>query len=178
MMKKNTGKFTGWLSYSYSRSLVKVDGKNYWDKINSGKSYPANYDKPHALNLVTNYKISRRISWSANLVYSTGRPITYPVSVYYIDDLEYIQYSERNKYRIPDYFRIDMSLIIEGNLKKRKFAHSYWMINVYNMTGRRNAYSVFFQSEDGNIQAYKLSVFGTPIITVSWNFKLGNYVSN
>jgi hypothetical protein len=88
-----------------------------------------------------------------------------------------VNYSKRNEYRIPDYFRIDLSLNIEGNLKARKLAHSYWMISVYNLTGRKNAYSVFFSSEEGKIQAYKTTIFGTPVLTVSWNFKLGNYAS-
>jgi hypothetical protein len=87
-------------------------------------------------------------------------------------------FSDRNEYRIPDYFRIDMSLNLEGNLKARKLAHSYWMLNVYNLTGRKNAYSIFFKTEGDNIKGYKLSIFGQPIITLSWNFKFGNYASD
>ena len=177
MLKKNVGKFNGWFSYSYSRSKVKIDGESPWEKVNLGNTYPANYDKPHALNLVANYRTNRRLSFSTNLVYTTGRPVTYPLSVYYINEQPIVNYSLRNKYRIPDYFRIDFSINFEGNLKAKKIAHSYWMINFYNLTGRRNAYSVFFKSEDGKINGYKMSIFGTPIITISWNFRLGNYAS-
>jgi len=177
MLKKNVGKLNGWISYTYSRSEVLINGKFPWEKVNFGNSYPANYDKPHALNLVANYRTNRRLSFSTNLVYTTGRPVTYPLSVYYINEQPIVNYSLRNKYRIPDYFRIDFSINFEGNLKAKKIAHSYWMINFYNLTGRRNAYSVFFKSEDGKINGYKMSIFGTPIITISWNFRLGNYAS-
>jgi hypothetical protein len=177
MVKKNTGKLTGWLSYAYSHSEVLINGKFLWEKINSGQSYLANYDKPHALNLVMNYRTNRRLSFSTNVVYSTGRPVTYPLSIYYIDGQPFVNYSLRNEYRIPDYFRMDFSINFEGTLRAKKIAHSYWMLNIYNLTGRKNAYSVFFKSEDGKINGYKLSVFGTQIITISWNFKLGNYAS-
>ncbi len=177
MVKKNAGKLNGWISYSYSKSTILVDGMNSWEKINFGKRYAANYDKPHALNVVSNFRFNRRISFSANMVYSTGRPVTYPVSVYYLDDKEILNYSLRNKYRIPDYFRLDFSINLEGNLKSKKLAHSYWMFNIYNLTGRKNAYSVYFRTENGQINGYKMSIFGTQIFTISWNFRFGNYAS-
>jgi hypothetical protein len=67
---------------------------------------------------------------------------------------------------------------IEGSLKKHKRFHSYWMVGVYNLLGRNNAYSVYFQNESGLIRGYKLSIFSQPILTVSWNVRLGNYVSD
>jgi hypothetical protein len=177
MLEKKVGKVNGWISYCYSRSHITVDGNDAWDRINNGLTYPANYDKPHALDATLNYRITRRLSLSSNLVYNTGRPVTYPVSVYYLNGQQYVYYSSRNKYRIPDYFRIDLSMNLEGNLKVRKRIHSYWMLNIYNLTGRRNAYSVYFKTEEGKINGYKMSIFGTRIITLSWIFKLGNYAS-
>jgi hypothetical protein len=178
LMRKNAGKLSGWLSFTYARSLMKVDGENYWEQINQGKWYPANFDIPVSLNGVMNLRANRRLSFSSNLVYHTGRPITYPVTIFQMDDNRYVSYSGRNEYRIPDYFRIDLSFNLEGNLKSRKFWHSYWMLNIYNLTGRKNAYSVFFKNEDGKIQGYKMSIFSQPIVTLSWNFKLGNYASD
>jgi hypothetical protein len=178
MMKKNAGKLSGWLSFTYARSLIKVDGENYWEKINQGNWYPANFDIPVSLNGVMNLRANRRLSISSNIVYHTGRPITYPVTMFQLDDNRYISYSGRNEYRIPDYFRLDLSVNLEGNLKARKIGHSYWMLNIYNLTGRKNAYSVFFKNEGGKIKGYKMSVFSQPIITLSWNFKLGNYASD
>ncbi|MBA7583870.1 hypothetical protein ES708_25821 [subsurface metagenome] len=88
MLEKKTGKLNGWLSYCYSKSNVLVNGINSWEKINNGNRYPANYDKPHALNLIVNYRVNRRLSLSSNMIYNTGRPVTYPVSVYYINGQE------------------------------------------------------------------------------------------
>ncbi len=178
MVKKNTGKLNGWLAYTYSRSIVQVNSSFPGERINNGKPYPSNYDRPHNLNLVSNYRLNRRLSLSSNLVYITGRPVTYPVAIYFIENIQHIYYSDRNKYRIPDYFRIDLSINLEGNLKRRKLAHSYWMLNIYNITGRKNAYSVYFKYEDNAVNGYKLSIFGRPIITLSWHFKLGNYASD
>jgi hypothetical protein len=69
---------------------------------------------------------------------------------------------------------MDASVILEGNLKKRKFWHGSWIFSVYNITGRKNAYSVYFKSENGSIKGYKLSIFGTQIFSVTYDFKIGN----
>jgi hypothetical protein len=177
MIKKNSGKLNGWLAYSYSRSMMLFNSSIPGENINNGISYPSNYDRPHNLGLVSNYKVSRRLSFSATMEYITGRPITYPISIYYQRGSEYLDYSDRNKYRIPDYFRVDLSINLEGNLKKIKLAHSFWMLSVYNLTGRNNAYSVYFRNESGSINGYKLSIFARPVFTLSWNFKFGNYAS-
>ena len=175
LIKRNAGRLTGWLSYTYSRSLVTVDSPNIYDRINNGITYPANFDKPHSLNIVGSYSISRRFSLSSNLVYNSGRPITFPVGVFRINGVESVVYSGRNEYRIPDYFRIDIALSVEGNLVKRKFAHGSWMFAVYNVTGRKNAYSVYFKNDGYRVKGYKQSIYGVPVFTVSYNFKLGNY---
>jgi len=177
MFRRDAGGLNGWLSYTYSRSFMQVDLAETGEQINGGKPYPSNFDRPHNVSLVLNYKRGRRVSLSGNLVYMTGRPSTYPVSVYYEYEVPYIQYSDRNNYRIPDYFRLDLSMNIEGSLRRNKPFHSFWMLGVYNLTGRKNAYSVFFQNESGLIRGYKLSIFSQPIFTVSWNVRLGNYAS-
>lgn len=177
MLEKKSGRFDGWLSYTYSRSLVTVDGENPWEKINNGKQYPSNYDKPHVLNLVGTYRINRIFVLSSSVVYSTGRPITLPRSIYFVDDEPFISFTERNSDRVPDYFRTDFSLTIEGNLKRDKAFHSTWIMSVYNLTGRKNPQSIFFRSEEGDINGYKLSIIGVPIFTVTWSVKLGNYAA-
>lgn len=177
MIRKNTGKLTGWLAYTYSRSMMLFNSPVPSESINEGLSYPSNYDRPNNLSVVTNYKVSRRLSFSATMEYMTGRPVTYPISIYYLRGSEYLNFSDRNQYRIPDYFRMDLSINLEGNLKKRKLAHSFWMFSIYNLTGRDNAYSIYFKNESGQINGYKLSIFSRPIITLSWNFKFGNYAT-
>ncbi len=175
MISKDKGKLNGWISYTFSRSFIQIDGDNEWDKINNGNKYASNYDKPNVLNIVANYNLSRRFIVSTTLTYSTGRPITLPKSKYYIEEIPYIEYSSRNEYRIPDYFRLDLSLTIEGNLKKKKLFHNYWMIGIYNLTGRNNPYNVYFEMKKGIIHGYKYSIIAVPLFTISWNFKLGNY---
>jgi hypothetical protein len=157
---------------------VKVDGDQPWERINNGLAYPANYDIPHVLNTVVNYHFSRRITASGVVTYQTGRPVTYPVSIYYINDIPYLDYSARNEYRIPDYFRVDLSLTIEGNLKRNKFIHNSLVFSLYNLTGRDNPYSVYFKLVDGKIKSYQYSVIGVPVFTITWLFKLGNYASD
>lgn len=171
MIRKSSGKLTGWLSYTYSRSLLKTEGDFDSETINRGEYYPSNYDKPHAVNFIGNYKFNRRFSFSLNVVYSTGRPITFPISKYTIDGAERLLYSDRNQFRIPDYFRTDFSFNLEGSHKMKKLAHSSWNFSVYNLTGRRNAYSIYFTTENGVVKGYKLSIFGSPIPTITYNFK-------
>ncbi|MDZ7777913.1 MAG: hypothetical protein U5L09_21000 [Bacteroidales bacterium] len=136
----------------------------------------ANYDKPHAVNVSLTYRLSKRFSLSSNVVYSTGRPITYPTSIYYQDGMQITGFSQRNEYRLPDYFRMDFSMNFEGNLKKETTIHGSGALSFYNLTARKNAYSAYFKNVDGNIKRIqKLSIFGTIIPSVSYNFKIGNY---
>ena len=178
LIRRSGRRLEGWLAYTWSRSIMQVNGGQSWERINQGEAYPANYDIPHALNAVVNYHFSRRVTFSTVVAYQTGRPVTYPTSIYYIDGIQYVDYSSRNAYRIPDYFRIDASLTIEGNLRRNKFLHSSFIIGVYNLTGRENPYSVYFTSEGGKIRSYQYSVIGVPLFTVTWLFKLGNYASD
>lgn len=171
MVKKLSGKLNGWVSYTYSRSFIQTKGEFTDETVNEGRKYPSNYDKPHAVNFIGNYKFSRRFNFSLNVIYSTGRPITLPIGKYEIDGVQRIHYSDRNQYRIPDYFRTDVSINIEGNHKIRKLAHSSWTFAVYNLLGRANPYSVYFVSEAGKINGYKLSIFARPIPTLTYNFK-------
>jgi hypothetical protein len=140
-------------------------------QINKGDKYPANYDKPNNLNLIFNYNFSHRYSVSMNLVYSTGRPITLPIAVFNLAGSQRIYYSERNQYRVPDYFRMDISANIEGNHKVKKLTHNSWSLGVYNLTGRKNPYSIYFTEQNGAIKGYKLSVIGTAIPYVTYNFR-------
>jgi hypothetical protein len=171
LLRKKSGKLTGWLGYSYSRTFIQLNSSVLSDRVNTGKYFPANYDKPHDVNLISNFKITRRYSLSFNFAYSTGRPITYPIAAYRFGNAYRISYSDRNAYRIPDYIRADVGFNIEGNHKIKKLAHSYWSISIYNLFGRKNPYSVYFAIEDEKIKAYRLSIFGAPIPTVSYHFK-------
>ena len=171
MIKKKTGKLNGWLSYTYSRTLLKMDDPNIGAIVNRGEYYPANSDKPHDATLVGNYALNHRFSLSLNVTYSTGRPITLPIGRFYYGGSQRALYSDRNAYRIPDYFRSDFSMNIDGNHKVKQLTHNSWTIGVYNITGRKNPYSVYYTSENGVVNGYKLSIFGSIIPFINFNIK-------
>ena len=171
LLKKNGRKLNGWLSYTYSKTRFRAQSEFPEDQINQGDWFPTNFDKPHDFSFVGYYKISRRVSVSSNMIYSTGRPVTIPVAKYLFSNGTRLQYSRRNEFRVPDQFRWDLSLNLEGNHKRKKLAHSSWSLSVYNVTGRKNVYSVYFVSNGSDAQGYKLSIFGRPIITLTYNFR-------
>jgi len=175
MLKKKKGDLSGWINYSYSRSIVEAVNEKRGEYNNQGMPYPANYDKPHSVNMTLNYDITRQINISTNIVYSTGRPVTYPTSVYYLNNTQITGFSQKNEYRMKDYFRVDLSLNFEGNLKKNKFAHSSWSVSFYNLTSRKNPYSLYFENQEGKLKGYRLSILGTIIPSIRYNLKLGNY---
>jgi len=171
LLKKTEGKLNGWLGYTYSRAFIKLNSQFKEELVNNGEYFPTNFDKPHDFSAVLNYKFTKRYSLSSNFTYQTGRPITYPVGKYTFGGAEYTLYSDRNKFRIPDYYRLDIGLNIEGNHKIKKLAHSFWNISVYNVLGRNNPYSVFFVTEKGKVKGYQTSIFGIPVPTITYNFK-------
>ncbi|WP_321319890.1 TonB-dependent receptor [Labilibaculum sp.] len=170
-IRKNKGRFNTMVSYTYSRSYLKSKDNTGEFAVNDGDWYRAPYDKPHNIKAFFSFKLSRRFIFSTNLVYHTGRPATYPIAKYSLQGIPIIYYSERNEYRIPNYFRTDISLLVEGNLRKNKPYHTSWTFGLYNLTARNNAYSVYFRSEDSSVAGYKLSVFGNVIPTVSYNIE-------
>ncbi len=172
MLKKQLGMLTGWVSYTYSRAFLKVNGKFEEEKINNGRYFPSNYDKPNDLKVVANAKFFRRFNATANFTYNTGRPITYPVAYYNFLNINRIFYSDRNEFRIPDYMRLDLAATLNGNLKAHKLNHSSFTFTVYNVLGRKNPYSIFFRTEDGVVNGYRMSIFGEPIFMISYNFRI------
>jgi len=172
LLKKTTGRLNGWIGYTYSRTFIKLDSQFSSEKVNNGDYFPANFDKPHDLSAILNYKFTRRYSLSTNFLYQTGRPITYPIGTYQYGNAQYTLYSDRNAYRIPDYIRLDIGINIEGNHKIKKLAHSFWNISVYNVLGRNNPYSIYFVTDQsGKVKGYKTSIFSIPVPSITYNFK-------
>jgi len=172
MVKKPLGKLNGWMAYTYSKTMLKQTVKDQGALINKGEWYPASYDKPHDLKIIANYKFTQRFSVSLNVDYSTGRPVTIPLSKYYYGNGYRLFYSDRNAYRIPDYFRMDFAINIEPSHNLKLLTHSTITLGVYNLTGRKNAYSIYYDTNSGTkIQGYKLSIFGAPIPYITYNIK-------
>ena len=171
-VSKEMGRLQGAVNYTYSRSFRQGDGLSDREQINYGKKYPANNDQPHIANTNWRYAISRRIFFSGNFVYHTGRPVSMPSAAYEIDGVPVSNFPERNQYRIPDYHRLDIALIVEGNHKRKKRWSGHWIFSFYNVYCRKNAYSVYFADDGaGTLNPYKLSVIGTVIPSVSYSFK-------
>lgn len=173
-IRKMYGRLNGWLNYTYSRTELRQRKTAGQSPINGGNWFAADYDCPHNVKLVLNYKFTRRYSTSLNADYSTGRPFTAPVAIMPSETTgQYTVpiYSDRNKLRMPDYFRMDWSFNIEPSHHLTAKTHSWFTIGVYNVLGRRNAYSVYFEGSNHNVNGYKLSIFGAPIPYINYNIK-------
>lgn len=171
-LNKVHGRLSGSLNYTYSRSLRNVNGNTPEEKINNGKNYPSNFDQPNIVNLNWKYGLSRRFAFTGNFTYHTGRPVTIPYSYMEVEHIRIVNFTERNQYRIPDYHRLDLALVMEGSHKRNKIGSGTWSLSIYNVYARRNAYSVFYATNSiGLQQAYKMSIVGTALPSLSYRFK-------
>jgi hypothetical protein len=179
MVKKSEGRFRGWLSYTLSKAERKTPGVNGGRGINNGSYYFTNYDKPHNLAITANYKLNEKWSFSANFIFQSGRPATYPESKYTFNGLSIPEYSERNAHRLPAYHRLDISAIYK--VKEKKKWKSQWIFGIYNIYNRQNAANITFKETlvgnneaglgTGENKAYKLTYFGlVPSITYEFKF--------
>jgi hypothetical protein len=176
-VRKNSGKLTGWASYTFSRSLQRTSSLIEDEIINDNKLFPSAYDRPNNLLINLNYHISRRWRLGGTFTYSTGRPVTLPEFDFSYMNNKLLIYSDRNKYRLPDYHRLDVNLSFDESLKIRKKWKGSWILSVVNLYGRKNAYSVFYKKEGhmANYQyrlydTYKLYIIGRPFPTLTYSF--------
>lgn len=175
--KKQAGRLTGYASYVFARTMQKNTGDFDEEKLWKGEFYRSVYDRPHDLSLTTTYNISRRWKLSGNFVFISGRPVTLPELQYTYAGEKLVYYSERNKYRMPPYHRMDVSISLDQNLKKKRMWKGSWTLAVYNAYGRKNPYSVYYKksppgitNEYRNYSLYKLSVIGIPVPSLTYNF--------
>ncbi len=176
-LKKVTGALTGWVSYTLSESKRRTDSPYPQDQINDNEYFPSNFDRPHNLVCNVNYQISRQWRVGGTFTYNTGRPVTLPEQIYNYNGNQLIYYSDRNKYRIPDYHRLDLSISYDGSLKVVKRWRSYWSLSVINLYSRKNVHSIYYQKSTPSLlnnyqgySLYKLTIIGRPIPTLTYNF--------
>lgn len=165
MIRKQKGSFTGWVSYTLSRSL------RTFDAINDGKEFAAKQDRIHDVAIVLMYSINEKIQLSANWIYYTGSAVTFPSGKYEVNGISVPYYTERNGYRMPAYHRMDMGVVV--NNKKRKNFESSWNFSVYNVYGRRNAYAITFRENENNpnqMEAVRTALF-TIVPSITYDFK-------
>jgi hypothetical protein len=176
--QKKTGRLTGWVSYTLSRSELKVDG------INRGDWYATRYNQTHNLKIAAFYEISKRWSFSADFIYTSGTPATFPTSRYVSQGIlvPYNANESRGNVNLPDYHRLDVSFRLEGKKEKRGHKRknsAYWVFGVYNLYARQNPFSIYFSQNDARVpqgqpissQATQLAIIGTIVPSVSYNFK-------
>lgn len=174
-LRKNTGKLTGWISYTWSKTELKIPG------INEGRAYYASYDRRNNFNIVMSYDINKRWNVSANWVYGSGRPITVPIQIYQYGKSNVGYIPGRNNYRIPAYHRMDISATLYAKKKEGRKNFGSWNFSIYNLYARKNAFTVFvrdknFGTEDDPIykdqkELVKLYLFTLiPSITYNFNF--------
>lgn len=166
-LKKNAGPWKGWITYTYSRSLIQVIGTPEHESINHGEWYPSNFDKPHNLTIVANRTLQKSGSFGLIFTYSTGRPMTAILSSYQSGSASVPVFSNRNQYRIPNYLRLDLSLTI-GNIFPA--LDDSLTLSIYNLLGRKNAYSVYYQRQEQLPlpQSYKLSMLGSAVPSATY----------
>ncbi|MEM9888330.1 MAG: TonB-dependent receptor [Bacteroidota bacterium] len=170
-IKKNLGRWTGWLSYTFSRSETRILA-NFADEIvNNETWFPAYFDQPHQLTFFTRCEVNQSQTFTANFTYRSGRPITAPIAGYFIGSALIPHYSERNQFRIPDYHRLDLAYTFDNKKAKLKGLKSSFTIAIYNVYFRRNPFSVFFKRDTSNIpQAFQLAVLGSALPSATYNF--------
>ena len=166
LVRKNVGKFTGWISYTYSRSFRTIRG------ISKGLEYNSPYDRPHNIVIVGSYDVSPRITLAANWIYNTGQPVTFPYGQYTINGVTYAVYNgRRNQSRYPDYHRLDLSFTCKlGKLENKRWQHEI-NVSVYNAYARHNTWAITFdQGANGSIVTKNMYLFSA-VPSISYNFK-------
>ncbi|MGD1847754.1 MAG: TonB-dependent receptor, partial [Salibacteraceae bacterium] len=168
-IKKRTGKATGWIGYTWSKTT------RQFDDINNGEAFPARYDRRHDLSIVLAYQLNERWSFGGTFVYGTGNALTLPVARYVIEGRVVNEYTDRNGYRMIPYHRADIAATLHG--KKGKRFTSDWVFSIFNIYNRANPYFIYFDNTGNlsqgtlDIQAYQVSLY--PILpSVTWNFHL------
>lgn len=173
LIKKNLGVVTGWLAYTYSRSFFTSVSNFEEEQINQNEQFPSNYDKPHEVNFILSRKMYPRGLFNFSVNYATGRPVSAVNASYILNGgLMVPDYSQRNQYRIPDYFRVDVSYTVEKVFSKKGDSLNF---SIYNLFGRKNAYSVFWK-KDGDSQQlrpYRLAILGSIFPSITYSIQWG-----
>ncbi|MGH1384842.1 TonB-dependent receptor [Kordia sp.] len=174
LFRKNKGKFKGWFAYTLSKSEQRALGGNVGGPgINKGNWYNTPYDRTHDFSLTGSYDFNEKWKFSANFVYQTGRPVTYPNGQYEYEGLSIASFDARNANRLPAYHRLDLSATFTPTKNKNRRWQSEWVFGVYNAYARKNAASISFTQDfdTGINEARRLSIFGSFIPSITYNFK-------
>ncbi len=175
LLKKNAGKFTGWLSYTLSRSEQLTPGRTANEPgINNGDWYSTPYDKTHDISINASYELNEKWKFNSNLIFQTGQPTNYPIGQYEVQGLNVPLYDDnrRNADRLPAYHRLDVSATFTPSRNKNRKWQGEWVFGIYNLYGRDNAASLSFSQNQDTFknEAVQTSIFGI-VPSVTYNFK-------
>ncbi len=173
LLRKNEGKFTGWFAYTLSKSEQRTPGDGAGGLgINNGAWYNTPYDRTHDFSVSGAYQLNDKWSFGTNLVFQTGRPVTYPNGQYQYEGLSIASYADRNSDRLPAYHRLDVSINYKPNRKPNNRLKGEWVLGIYNAYNRKNAASISFGQnvETGANEATRTAIFGI-VPSLTYNFK-------
>ncbi|MFI1743452.1 TonB-dependent receptor [Thalassobellus sediminis] len=174
LLRKNEGRFKGWLAYTLSKSEQQTKGRTPNEiGINNGNWYKTPYDKTHDISLTGSYELNNKWKLNSNFLYQTGQPATFPNGQYQFNGIIIPNFNNRNSDRLTSFSRLDLSATYTPKPNKKRGWQSYWVFGVYNVYNRKNASSINFgrNYETGINEATRLSIFGI-VPSVSYNFKL------
>lgn len=173
LLRKNEGRFTGWLAYTLSKSEQQTEGRTPNETgINNGEWYNTPFDKTHDISFTGSYELNKKWTFNANFLFQTGQPVTYPNGQYEYNGIRIPSYSNRNEFRLPTYHRLDISANYTPKPNKTKGFTGQWVFGIYNIYNRRNAASITFRQnrDTSRNEAVRLAIFGV-VPSVSYNFK-------
>ncbi len=173
LLRKNEGDLTGWLAYTLSKSEQRtLGGAAGGPGINNGDWYNTFFDRTHDISLTTAYRYNEQWSFGANMVFQTGRPVTYPNGQYQYEGLSIASYAPRNSDRLPAYHRVDVSATYKPKKYQNKRFKGEWVLSIYNLYHRKNAASISFgqNTETGANEATRTAIFGI-VPSLTYNFK-------
>ncbi|HEX6431918.1 MAG TPA: hypothetical protein VF008_29705, partial [Niastella sp.] len=167
LLKKNKGRSTGWISYTWSKALRRING------VNNNEWYPPTYDHRHNFSLVYNRPLTEKISLSANWIYRSGGHTTIPIGTHIFDNTRFLYYSKRNGYTLPANHRLDISASWKPVSQKKRKCQSEWVLSIYNAYNRKNVFSLYVSQDPYDYSNAKASmVYLTGILpTITYNFK-------
>ncbi|NRA92491.1 MAG: TonB-dependent receptor, partial [Psychroserpens sp.] len=173
LLRKNEGRFKGWLAYTLSKSEQQTEGRTPLETgINNGEWYNTPFDKTHDISFTGSYDLSKKWSLNANFLFQTGQPVTYPNGQYEYNGIRIPSYTNRNEFRLPSYHRLDISANFTPKPDKKTGFRGQWVFGIYNIYNRRNAVSINFRQnrDSGRNEAVRLAIFGI-VPSVSYNFR-------
>jgi hypothetical protein len=167
MLEKSTGKLTGWIAYTYSKTQYKIDG------VNNNEYFSPRWDIRHNLSVTGSYLLNAKWSVSTTLKYTSGGYVTIPEGSFSYNGAAFNYYSKRNGYQLEPYHRMDISFTYKSSKNDIRKWKSDWVFSIYNVYGRKNIYALFVQPEEfylASSRFYKMYLMGI-VPTIAYNIK-------